>query len=396
MKPLLIARKSLLEAIRQPRTLALGLGLPVAFMLIFGLAFGQDDSNQTRSVAVLDQDGGDLARAYVDGLDNLTFDDGTDLVMVRRFATEEQGLEGVRSRDMDALLVIPQGFTEGLTPTTQSQPGGPAGLGQPQTTTAPPGGTSVQLRGDPSFGGYGVIASILDGYTAAFERQATGREPVLEVRQEVVTSRDLTQFDFIAPGLMVFAILNLAPQAASALARESELGTLDRIRQSPTRALHLLGGVALSQLALAAVSLGLMLLTARLMGFHNQGSYLAAYGIALLAAFAVVGLGMVIAAFARTQQEAANLGILVAVPGSFLSGAFFPLPGIDFFQLGRHTVGLYDLLPTTHAVDALRNVLTFGAPLEDVTFSLAALALLSALFFAVGVALYRRSRLAPQ
>lgn len=384
MNPVLIAAKHLKESLRQPRTLALGLGLPVAFMVIFGLAFGEEDATRTYRVALLDQDGGDLARRYAEGLDALAHDTGTDLVRLVAVASEAEGLQGVEDRTYDALLVIPAGFSDGLTPTRQTQPG------------APVPGTSVALRGDPSYAQFGPVRSVVESYSAAFERSATGRESALRVDEEVVTSRDLTQFDFIAPGLMVFAILNLAPQAAGMLARESELGTLDRIRQSPTRALQLLGGVALAQLALAALSLGLMLVAASLMGFHNQGSWGAGYLIALAAAFAVVGLGMVIAAFARTQQEAANLGILVAVPGSFLSGSFFALPAVDLFTLGGRTVGLYDVLPTTHAVDAMRGVMTFGRGLGEVGFSLAALAILSLAFFALGVVLYRRSRLAPQ
>lgn len=395
MNPLLIARKQLKEAFRQPRVVALGLGLPVAFMVIFGLAFGGDDGAQTYGVALVDQDGGDLAARYADGLDALTYEDGTDLVRVVRVATLEEGLAQVREIELDALVILHEGFTEGLTPTQGTAPGGPAGALQ-QPATRPPPGTHVELRGDPSFSRYGPASGVVSSYTAEFERRATRSEPVLEVREEVVVSTELTEFDYIAPGLMVFAILNLAPQAAVALARESELGTLDRIRQSPTSALRLLSGVALAQLVLAAVSLALMLVAAHLMGFHNQGDYLDAYGIALAAGIAVLGLGMVIAAFARTQQEAQNIGILVSVPGSFLSGSFFPIPDVPLFTLRERVVGLYDLLPTTHAVDAMRAILTHGRALGDVTFSLAALALLSLGFFALGATLYRRTRLAAR
>lgn len=396
MRPLLIARKHLVESLRQPRVLVLGLGLPVAFMLIFGLAFGQGDANETFDLAYVDQDGGELAQAYLSGIENLTYDDGIDLVRLVRVGSEAEAVEGLQARRQDALLLIPQGFTEGLTATTQTAPGGPAGLGQPQTTTTPPAGTHVTVRGDPSFPQFAALSGILESYTAEFERGATGQDPVLQVRSDMVTSRELTGFDFIAPGLMVFAILNLAPQSAAMLARESELGTLDRIRQSPTRAFHLLTGVAGAQLVLAMLSLALMLVTARLMGFQNQGSYLAAYVIALAAAFSVIGLGMIIAAFARTQQEAANLGVLVAIPGSFLSGSFFTIPGVELFTIGERTIRLYDVLPTTHAVDALRLVLTFGNRLEEVAFSLGALVVLSGAFFALGVALYSRTRLRPQ
>jgi ABC-2 type transport system permease protein len=139
-----------------------------------------------------------------------------------------------------------------------------------------------------------------------------------------------------------------------------------------------------------------MLVTARIMGFHNQGSYVATYAIGLVAALAVVGIGMVIASFAKTQQEAANLGVLVSVPASFLSGAFFALPTVTLFSISGRVVGLYDILPTTHAVSAMRQVMTFGRSLADVTFALSAMAILALILFAIGVILFRRARLTPE
>jgi hypothetical protein len=172
---------------------------------------------------------------------------------------------------------------------------------------------------------------------------------------------------------MIFAIMNMAPQVAAVLTREVEFKTLDRIRMSPVRVVEFLGGVALAEVALSALSVALMLATARFMGFHNQGSYLAAFALSLTAALAVVGIGMVIAAFAKTQQQAAPLGVLVAVPGSFLSGAFFPVPTIPLVA----GIGVADLLPTTHAVVAMRKVMTFGNGIDAVGASLVALVALA-------------------
>ena len=389
-RALLVAGKSLKEAVRQPKGLAITLGLPLAFMVIFGLAFGGDAASATYEVAVVDEDGGELARAYVQGLRDLAYDDGAPILRVREVATPEDARVGLERRDVDALLVVPRGFTAGLTPTA-TPPASPLEPAQ----RAPPEGTSVRVTGDPSAGGYQAASQVLAAYSKAFGERATGQSPAIEVQQEAITSQDLVPFDFIAPGLRIFAILNLLPQGASMLAREVELGTLDRLRQSPAGALNVLGGVALAQLVLAAASLALMLAGARLMGFHNQGSWLSAYAVAMLAVTGVVGVGMLLASVVRTTQEAANFGALISVPASFLSGAFFALPTVDLFTLGGRTIHLYHVLPTTWAVEAMRQTLTFGAGLADVRFALGAMALLSVLFLAAGALLYRRARLAP-
>jgi ABC-2 type transport system permease protein len=48
------------------------------------------------------------------------------------------------------------------------------------------------------------------------------------------------------------------------------------------------------------------------------------------------------------------------------------------------------LLPQTHATNALNKVLTLGAGAGEVTFELIALSVLTLLYFAIGVWLFRR------
>lgn len=390
MKFATIAAKTLKEAFRQPKNLAITLGLPLAFMVIFGLAFGGAEEN-TYELAIVDHDQSELSRTYIQGVREMAYASGKpmfDAVILDEAAARE----GVAGMEYDAALVLPETFMEDALPTS-TPPGGSAipALTPPQGGPTPAKGAVVQTIGDPSRVGYQVASQAIAAYTAGFAEVVSGQKPAVRTQTDAVTASVLTTFDFIAPGLMVFAILNMVPQAAGALARESENKTLDRVRMSPTGAGSLLLGVALAQVILACVSLALMLLMARLMGFHNQGSYLTAYLIAIGAAVAATGLGLIIAAFARTQQEAANLGVAVAVPASFLSGAFFPVPGVRLFG----DVELYDILPTTHAIAALREVMTYGRSVATVTTALAALAILGLLYFVAGVMLYRRTRLTP-
>lgn len=390
-----VARKTLKEMVRMPRNLALTLGLPVAFMVIFGLAFGASTTT-TYVVGYLDDDDkGDVAQAYHDGLAKLAYSGGKPILELRAYTDAKAAQDDLQARKVDLVVHVPANFSRDVKPTVTPGSSGPLPTQQQPTQVAPPKGTSVALLADPANANGNVARSVVDGFTQAFAAKLAGREPVVKLDATAVTSQELTQFDFIAPGLMVYAVLSLAPQAAAALARETEFHTLDRIRLSPTRAVSLLAGVALAELVMACVSVALMLLTARAMGFHNQGTYLGAFAIALVAALAVVGIGMIIASFARTQQEAANFGILVSVPASFLSGAFFPVPGVTLFHVGDVAVGLYDALPTTHAVRAMRDLMTYGRAVDAVAPALAAMATLGLLYFAAGVLLYRRARLAP-
>jgi len=77
----------------------------------------------------------------------------------------------------------------------------------------------------------------------------------------------------------------------------------------------------------------------------------------------------------------------------FFSNVIYPLPKVILFTLSGHEIGLYDILPSTHAVAALNKILTLGASLNEVFFELAALTLLSALYFSIGVWLFKRFHL---
>jgi ABC-2 type transport system permease protein len=54
---------------------------------------------------------------------------------------------------------------------------------------------------------------------------------------------------------------------------------------------------------------------------------------------------------------------------------------------------LNDILPPTHAVIALNKVFTFGASLKDITYELLMLVLLSVIYYAIGVFLFRKRHL---
>ena len=129
------------------------------------------------------------------------------------------------------------------------------------------------------------------------------------------------------------------------------------------------------------------------MGFQNNGAWWLVMVIALLVNLSAVGVGLIVAAFARNDGDATNLGSVALVPMVFLSGALFPLPQVVLGQVAGRTVSLYDLLPATHAAEAIRQVTVFGDGIAAVGYELMMMTGLSALFLVVGVGLYGRLRL---
>jgi ABC-type polysaccharide/polyol phosphate export permease len=81
------------------------------------------------------------------------------------------------------------------------------------------------------------------------------------------------------------------------------------------------------------------------------------------------------------------------MPLVFLSGAIFPLPPVPIASLAGRAISLYDIMPTTHAAAAMRQVLIYGESPSAITYELIGLTVLSVLYLGLGVVLYQRLKL---
>jgi ABC-2 type transport system permease protein len=210
----------------------------------------------------------------------------------------------------------------------------------------------------------------------------------------------LSPFDYLMPGLIVSAILVQAALVSGSLVQDIEMGTLDRLKLSKVRTSDLLFGTLLTWTLITIVQVPLLLVVATALGYQYSGSLSSlelAIVIGVIAGMASIALALLIASFAKSEMQALELGAMIVLPVAFLTGAFCPLPQKVLGEFAGRTYGVYDLLPWTHAVSALRSVLTYGTGLsEDVVFQITWLIILTAMLFVVGVVCYSRMRLRPE
>ncbi len=181
--------------------------------------------------------------------------------------------------------------------------------------------------------------------------------------------------------------------AAISVAREVEGGTLARLRLTRMSSLDFLAGVSATQIVVALLSLACTLLVARALGFRSEGPLWGVFVIGALTALPVIGLGLVVASFSTTVVRAFLLANLPFMFIMFFSGAVYPMKKIAIFDVAGRAVGLFDVFPTTHAVNAVNRILTLGAGPGDIVYEIVALSVLSLVYFAAGVALFYRMHL---
>lgn len=416
MKFTSIALKDLKEILRDRRSLFFILLFPMMFMLVFGFAFGSmGEQNQPHQIAVVNYDqGATIQGENVNFGNNLTTTLGdvkyqnSDVHMFNITTTTESSADQmVKQRTVDAELIIPADFSKSvselITSTAQSAAGSTA-LNTANTNTS-----TLIIRGDTGYMGFGTSQGILVGVLSGFQDQLTSEVQskvtgTASIPQKFIQSKvegvpgteSFTSFDFIAPGMMVFAILLLATSVAAMLTKEVETGTLRRLKLSKMTSFDFLFGGIIPWSFVAAAQVIILFVVAIAMGFHWQGgatSLILAVIVGVIGGLSSISLGMIIAAFARDAKQASSLGTLIVVPMSFAVGAFFQLPEAVLGNFMGQTIQIYDLLPWTDTLNALRATLTYGGGWNAISFDVIMSLVLAVVLFAVGVFLFSRTRL---
>ncbi len=381
-----VFRKNLREQSRDLLVLSLSLSFAPLMVLVYQLFF--PNGSTSYKVAVLNQDipiqmaDGALFSAgegVLAAMQQITYANGDPLIQVSEAAERSQAEEQLRDRDIQVLLIIPENFSHSLLATQAGERVAPA---------------QVTFIGDLTNPYYAVAGVMANAALEQYVRDMTGLpQPVQVVEVPLGASAARSEFEIYVPGLLVFAVIMLVFQAAMMIAREVESGTLRRLQITRVTAFEYLGGASLGLCLTGVVSVMLTFAVAMAVGFRSQGPLWLALLVGALTSLSMVGMGLIVAAFSRTVTQAFLIANFPLAFCMFFTGVMFPVGRVDLFTIGGRVIGLFDLLPPTHAVAALNKIFTLGAGLEQVYFEVGALAVLTGLYYAFGVWLFQRIHL---
>lgn len=208
----------------------------------------------------------------------------------------------------------------------------------------------------------------------------------IELRISSVAGRSLSAKDAVVPSLIALSILWTGVLCGAILmVIEDEEGMRVRLGLTGMGAFSLVGSKLLLATAVVFTQSAVMLALA-VCAFGVYASN-AASALLIIAAASVscIGIGLVIAAFARQVAGAVILSVLASFPLIFMTGAVFPLS-----QMPEFMQWIARAIPLTYAIEALAGVMLRGETLADVAWSLAALLAFGAGWLAIGSLLVRR------
>lgn len=190
---------------------------------------------------------------------------------------------------------------------------------------------------------------------------------------------------FYGPAVLVLLLQHLAiTLGALSMSSMRLLGIQELLRVSPTKPSEVVVGHYLSYVAMAAVvGLAMTLLLVYALGVPQLGDPLQLLGVLTLLTLSSLGIGFVIALVSSSEQQAAQITMLVLLASIFFSGLLFSLEQVQFPARPISAV-----LPATYAIDAAQMTMLRGA---DVTLrDVGALSGMAGAYFVLAVLLMKR------
>jgi ABC-2 type transport system permease protein len=133
--------------------------------------------------------------------------------------------------------------------------------------------------------------------------------------------------EFLMGGIFAQTIMFGAFGTAMALAYDRTNGAVDRFRSLPIPRSSLLAGHAVASLIRALLPIILMSLAGLVVGWRihsSMGSALAGYGLMIAFSFAVIWLGVLMAATVGTPEAVQGIGFVFIFPLTFIASTFVP------------------------------------------------------------------------
>jgi ABC-2 type transport system permease protein len=208
---------------------------------------------------------------------------------------------------------------------------------------------------DPSSTAVQTKIQLLEVIIAAVNQNATGSPPAIKLVATSILPKVYRFIEFFVPGIIAMAIMTSC--LSNALNMNAELrqkGILRKLATTPITGADWLASSIVYQLILSIISTAAILLVSYFV-FDvrlHVGFWLPLIVVVEVVAF--VGIGMLLAPFAKEAESASAVANVFLFPMMFLSGTFFPvemMPG--FLQT------FAKLLPLYYVNEALRSSMVF-------------------------------------
>ncbi|NPV53971.1 MAG: ABC transporter permease [Firmicutes bacterium] len=321
------------DIVRDKMSLFWFLAFPVLFIFLFGMIFS-GGGTPSYDVGIVSNSGGPLSQAITAGLKAVP-------AFKVHTGTEEDELGALKKGNRSVVIKIPDVPATALA--------GAATSGEDVDILVYYDKTQ-QLASHILLP---VVRQVLD----EIERGITSAPRLFNVVTEPVQHARLKDIDYLLPGILAMAIMQLGLFGSLRAVSLREQKILKSLGATPLPRGLLLAAEVLVRIIMALVQTCAIIVIGHFAFDVNiVGNWLAVFGIVLLGAVTFVSMGYMLVSFARTEESGQGIIQVVQFPMMFLSGIFFPIDIMPSFLKP-----VINAMPLTYLGDLLRQVMV-GAP----------------------------------
>jgi ABC-2 type transport system permease protein len=361
MRTWYIARREMIQLLRDRRTIAIFVAMPAILVMLFGYAL----SFEVRHLrtAVFDQDRSAASRRLVE-----SFVASGHFDLVAQVSSPAALRRALDYGEAQVGLGIPTHYSRDLGSDRQVPVQVIVDGSDPQAANAAANYAQSILAAHSRR----YVLTSRDGV----EQQDTRLEP-LDARVRVWYNPELRDADYMIPGVvgMITSVLTMMLSAFS-IVRERELGTYEQLIVTPLRQVEIIFGKLIPYAAISFTNACLVIGTGyALFGVPIRGSLGLLIGLTMLFILGSLGIGLLVSTISQTQAQVFPMLLLNYMPNMLLTGFIFPIasmpPIIQPFT---------QVIPLTHYLVIVRGIMLKGMGIDAFIPQLTYLA-----FFCLGI-----------
>ena len=340
---LAIARKEVVQILRDTRSLVIVVLMPAVLVLLFG--YGVNLDLKGLPVYVYDQDGSQQSQDLLKHFQNSKY-----FTIARVAASYPEVTRALDDGSAKMAIVIPWDFSERL------RDGRPVEV-QALVDASDDNTANVLI---------GYSQAVIQGYSAQIQidwlrRRGLANHPsALSVETRTWYNEDLESSAFIIPGVLALVMSVIGAFLTSlTIAREWERGTMEQLISTPVSAMEIMLGKLAPYFVLGMIDTAMSAAIAIYwFDVPFRGSFVTLAVASAMFMVVVLSLGFFISVLAKNQFAASQIALLITfLPAFLLSGFLFSIE-----QMPIALQWLTRILPARYYVSVLKSIFLKGTP----------------------------------
>lgn len=315
---------------------------PTVFLILFGFSLNPEFENL--KVGITDYSNSSASREFIE-----VFNQTDAFVLSQYYADQQAMTDALANGQLTVGVTIPPEFDEDIARRRTAQ---------------------VQVLYDAVDANtanvaFSYINQLIGDYNSRQQNNriapASAQSNQVQVQTAVLYNPGLESSWFIVPGVIGVVLTVIGSQTASSLVvSEKEAGTIEQLMITPASNTEVILAKICPLLLLLSFDAGVALLVGKLVfSLPIQGNLLVFFSIGVVYFWVSISIGILLACFAKSEQQAQMMAFFVTPPLTLLAGVFSPLSTMPSFMQW-----LSYLDPLRYFVEVCRGVLLKGVGFE--------------------------------